>query len=303
MKRKLRRLGFGLMIAFVTVGVSSYGQAVAASAKKAKKAKQAKKPSSALVNITWTLVEHTFTTGTTLARDLLVYEAGKPLNTLSARSRNQWNGGSIVRFAQAYEFYAKKLTENIEDKSSIWLQWRLRLKNLKKAGLALRQSALEGKTKESLKSLVKDLQKWKPISMGKAPTNLTFKQVGTLMNTVSGLSTGIEFTTFHRLGQLNALMKKDAKGNLKSLKVVLGNIKFYRRLFKALKKIRGKEKWLPLFVYHAELMYRTTALMGLSHLRKGPKKARYVAKFKKYNSMLKKSLLKANSSFKKFWRP
>lgn len=300
-----RRFSVGLMLGLLGWMISTPGTAVAGPAKKAgaSKKKVTAKPSPALVNLSWTLMEHSFNTGMELARDLLIHEASKPLSSLSARSRNQWNGGSIVRFAQAYDFYAKKLGTDLDYNATVWIKWQLQLKQLKKAGLALRQSALEGKASDALKAAVKELQSWKPITLGKAPAKATNAQVGLMMNSVSGLSTGIEFAAFHRIHQLHGLLKKDKSKHIKALKDLLGNIKFYRRLFKALKKMSGKQKWIPLFVYHAELMYRTTAYLGLSVLKKGAKKTRFAAKFKKYNNMLKASLGKANTSFAKFWRP
>ncbi len=305
MKLLFRHIVVGLLLGLSCWVVSTPGLAQAGAANKAgtSKKKVAAKPSPALVHLTWTLVEHTFNTGMDLAKDLLIHEASQPLSSLTARSRNQWNGGSIIRFAQAYDFYAKKLTDDLDYNPTLWLKWQLRLKNLKKAGLALRQSALEGKASEALRTHVQELKSWKPLNLGKAPAKATHSQLGLLMNTVSGLSTGIEFATFHRIHQLQGLLKKDTAKHIKELKALLGNIKFYRRLFKALRKMSGKQKWIPLFVYHAELMYRTTAYLGLSVLKKGAKKTRFAAKYTKYNNMLKASLGKANTSFAKFWRP
>ena len=263
-----------------------------------------KKPSkisaSPLRSLSWRMLEDVFHTGTSLVRELLIGSSKQSLRSLDVRTRLQWNASSLGRFAKAYQYYIQKLSEAFPGRAAIWTKWSRRTRQMIVVAKLLRESALEGKKKAGLDAAVTALSKWKNRSLGSAPSTLRGKRAKLVLNAISGLSTGIEFTSFYRLQQIAAHLKTKP-GDLSSLRGFLGSVKRYRRFFRRLHKAKS-EKWMGLFVYHSELLFRSTVYLGRSSMAKGTKKIVYTKRYKRYVGMLEASLKKANQSFAKFWR-
>lgn len=280
--------------------VSPFGTANAGAKKKPSKTRAVKKSLSSLALHSWPMMKHVFETGSQITRDLLLSSASQNLKKLEVRSRVQWNAGSLARFANAYMFYVKKLSDTFPKHASTWKKWRQRARSLGLASKLLRESALVGKPKVGLKGSLLALKLWKKSTLGATPKTLRGKKLKLVLDVISGLSTGIEFTSFHRLRQMERTLATQPKA-IVALKSFLRPVKKYRLNFRTLrKKLSGK--WTMLFVYHAELLFRATVYLGRASLAKGTKQQKMKNKYRRYVTMLNKSLRKANQSFAKFWR-
>lgn len=259
------------------------------------------KKQATIAQLSWSMMLHSLDWGTRLARDLLLHESTVSLGSVEHRSRVQWNARGIAQFGVAYQHYVDQLQKEFPKQREYWLRWNARIKQLKGVAKILQQDALEEKTDRNWQPLRQNLQSWPSLIAEQPSVDMSIKQQNTVWSAISALSTGIEFTAYHRLRYLSS-PSQDATSQASALKGFLRDSSTHRYFFRTLRQLQPKATWVPLFTYHAELFYRSTIFLGRQVLGKPTQRAAAISRYEHYMKTLEQSLAKENSSFASFWR-